>query len=111
MKNKILLEDLEDLSVEELLDFIKGKENLFKNVLINFIIGQTQIFWIDVDKQLPELNSQVLCLNEDMSIEKGSYLCDYWTGNKPGFLDEQDEQPGRIYPIKWIYISELIPKI
>lgn len=73
------------------------------------VTSEVGVEWIDVNDSLPELDSSVLCLNQDMSIEKGSYINNYWTGNKPGFLDEQDEQPGRIYPAKWMYVNSLVP--
>lgn len=60
--------------------------------------------WISINDKLPELNSRVLIIESDGTIEICNYCKSYWNYHKNsiGFLNEQDEQPSMCFPTHWM---------
>jgi hypothetical protein len=61
--------------------------------------------WISVADRLPEENERVLTYEPStdgtVCIEICNYVKNYFTGDKLGFIDEQDEQPSQVFPSHW----------
>jgi hypothetical protein len=69
--------------------------------------------WISIKDKLPELKTRCLVMDEYGFIDIAIFRDDILISKRgryirvTGFQDEQDEQPGQIYPDFWLPLTDL----